>query len=86
MNYSCEPKQKIGHRINAMRLANGELIEASKAYTVAGWATVNNQASGAPVWEQVANHIRHHKRITIDSLNTPKLIGVDNNLGLIQDS
>ena len=86
MNYHCQPKQKIGHRIDAMRLDNGELIEATKTYTVAGWATVNRRAIGAPVWDQVAEHIRQHKKITIDDVNTPKLSGVDNNLGRIKSN
>lgn len=81
MNYVCHPKNKIGHRIQDLRLDSGKLIEATKNYTVAGWATVNHKASGVPVWEQVANHVRLHERVMIDRLNTPKLIGIEDNLG-----
>ena len=48
--------------------------------------SVNRRAIGAPVWDQVAEHIRQHKKITIDGVNTPKLSGVDNNLGRIKSN
>ena len=84
-NYTCEPQQTIGHRISNMTLDNGTAIEAHKSYSVAGWATVNNQSSGPPVWDQVADYIRDHKTINIDKVNSPQLVGVNGNLGLSSD-
>ena len=40
MSYTLEPANSFGKRISNMRLGNGELLEASKNYMVAGWATV----------------------------------------------
>ena len=85
MNYTCTPQQNIGQRISDMTLDNGEIIQSHKSYTVSGWATVNNQSSGPPVWEQVADHIRDQKTVSIDKINTPKIIGVENNLGIGSD-
>jgi sulfur-oxidizing protein SoxB len=82
MNYTCEPRQTIGHRISNMTLDDGTAIEAHKSYSVAGWATVNNLSSGPPVWEQVADYIRDHKIISVDKVNTPHLVGVKDNLGI----
>ena len=81
MNYTCDPNEQIGQRISNMALDDGSMIEPEKSYTIAGWATVNDKAPGPPVWEQVASHIKEHKTIQIDKLNSPKLIGVSNNPG-----
>ncbi len=82
MNYTCKPKQAIGHRIENMTLDDGTPIDDNKNYTVAGWATVNDKAPGPPVWEQVADYIKHQDSVKITKLNTPKLIGVENNPGI----
>ncbi len=84
MNYSCRPNETIGNRIDHLTLDDGTAIDANKSYIVAGWATVNEKAPGPPVWEQVASHIRDHKDIRIDTLNIPKLIGIENNPGYEQ--
>lgn len=81
MNYTCAPTEKIGHRISNMTLDNGKPVEPGKSYRVAGWATVNAKATGAPVWEQVAHYIQDKKNISINKLNSPKLVGIVNNPG-----
>lgn len=82
MDYTCNPTAKIGDRINHMTLDDGTAIDPNKNYVVAGWATVNEKSAGPPVWEQVARYIKDQDRITINKLNTPKLINVENNPGL----
>ena len=39
-------------------LKTGEIIDPSKSYIVAGWASVNEGTEGPPIWEVVENHIR----------------------------
>jgi sulfur-oxidizing protein SoxB len=85
MNYVCEPQAASGSRISEMTLDDGTPIEASKTYRVAGWATVGSQAPGEPIWDVVATYLRDRKVASIDSLNTPLLKGVENNLGLADD-
>ncbi len=82
MNYTCEPNATIGQRINHMTLDDGTPIDDNKNYVVAGWATVNDKAPGPPVWEQVADYVQSQDSINITKLNTPKLIGVENNPGI----
>lgn len=82
MDYVLDPTQSFGKRVSNMTLDNGEKIEASKTYKVAGWATVNSQAPGRPVWDVVADYIRAENKVKITKLNTPKLVNVDNNPGL----
>jgi sulfur-oxidizing protein SoxB len=81
MTYACEPRAKIGARISDMRIA-GRPIEPQKTYKVAGWAPVAEGASGEPIWEVVARHLRARKRIAPIAPQLPRLIGVRGNPGI----
>ncbi|MBC7501489.1 MAG: thiosulfohydrolase SoxB [Herminiimonas sp.] len=82
MTYAIEPKASMGSRIQDMRLG-GKPIDADKTYKVAGWAPVAEGASGEPVWDVVAQWLRTQKTVAPRKLNTPRLIGVDGNPGLL---
>lgn len=73
MNYTCDLTSQSGARISDLRLDNGELIDASKAYKVAGWATVGSQSPGKPIWEIVSNYLRQHQNISVETINSPTL-------------
>lgn len=81
LTYACEPVAKAGSRISDMRL-NGVPIEASKTYRVAGWAPVAQGVKGEPIWEVVERWLKAKKSISPRKLNTPRLIGVQNNPGI----
>ena len=72
----------MGKRISDMTLDDGEKVEASKSYKVAGWATVGSQSPGRPIWEVVADYLRDVKVAEVKKLNTPKLKGVAGNPGI----
>jgi len=82
MTYSIDPNAQIGARIQDMRL-NGKLIEANKSYKVAGWAPVSEGATGEPVWDVVAGWLRAQKTVSPRKPNTPRIIGVEGNPGII---
>lgn len=82
MNYVCDLTASTNNRISEMTLDSGEKIEANKTYRVAGWATVGSKSPGPPVWDVVAQHIREHKNIRVDRLNTPKLKNLGDNPGV----
>jgi len=82
LDYVCDPTAKIGKRISDMTLDDGSMVQASKKYIVAGWATVSSQAPGPPVWDQVADYLRLKKTVRIAKLNTPKLLNVKGNPGI----
>ena len=84
LTYSCEPGAKMGNRIQDMRL-NGKLIEADKTYKVAGWAPVAEASknAGPPVWEVVEAYLKAKKVIKPVKPNTPQLVGVAGNPGLV---
>jgi len=82
LDYTMEPKAGFGKRVTDMVLDDGTKIEASKTYTVAGWATVGSKAPGAPIWDVVAEYLRSEKVAKVKKLNTPKIIGMEGNPGI----
>lgn len=83
LSYSCEPNASLGQRISQMRLGDGSLIQANKTYTVAGWGQVEELGGGRPVWDVVADHLRHQKSaVKLPHVNHPTLKGVSDNPGL----
>jgi len=82
LTYAIEPAAAMGKRIQDMRL-NGQPLADGKVYKVAGWAPVAEGAKGEPVWDVVAQWLRTHKKIAPRKLNTPRLIGVSGNPGML---
>jgi sulfur-oxidizing protein SoxB len=85
LTYACEPGAAMGQRIRDMRL-DGRPIEAGKTYKVAGWAPVSEEAKAAgnkPVWEVVEQWLKAKGRVSPRKLNTPKLIGMGGNPGMV---
>uniref|UniRef100_Q3APA0 Sulfate thiol esterase SoxB n=1 Tax=Chlorobium chlorochromatii (strain CaD3) TaxID=340177 RepID=Q3APA0_CHLCH len=82
MHYTIDPTATMGKRISNMRFENGNILDASKKYRVAGWATVGaTPSSGEPVWETVAAHLQDVKTVEITKLNTPTIKNLGNNSG-----
>ncbi len=82
MQYTMTPNAAMGQRINNMTL-KGKLIEADKTYKVAGWASVQEGAKGEPIWDVVSGYLRDKKVIKGVKINTPRIIGMDGNPGLV---
>jgi len=86
LQYTCTPGEKAGSRISEMRL-KGKAIEADKTYKVAGWAPVAEDAAKAgnkPVWDVVETWLKSQGgRVKPRTINTPKLIGVQGNPGML---
>lgn len=81
MQYSIAPNERMGSRIQNMRL-KGRPLEADKTYKVAGWASVQENVKGEPVWDVVATHLRARKVIKGVKVNTPTLVGMQGNPGM----
>ncbi|MBT9456432.1 MAG: thiosulfohydrolase SoxB [Burkholderiaceae bacterium] len=86
LSYACEPGAAMGRRIQDMRL-HGKPILADKKYKVAGWAPVAEEAASQPgnrmVWDVVEQWLKSKGRVSARKLNTPRLIGVQGNPGLV---
>jgi S-sulfosulfanyl-L-cysteine sulfohydrolase len=57
LSFDCDPNKGFGERISQMRLSNGRLLDASKAYAVASWASVNQIAEGKPMAEVLMQYL-----------------------------
>jgi sulfur-oxidizing protein SoxB len=81
LTFSCNPTAKMGSRISEMRLG-GKPLGADKKYRVTGWASVQENVQGEPIWEVVATYLRSKKVIGPRRVNLPKLEGVSGNPGV----
>jgi S-sulfosulfanyl-L-cysteine sulfohydrolase len=82
MSYDITPNAKNGSRINNMTL-KGKPIDANKKYKVAGWASVQEGVQGEPIWDVVSGYLRDKKVIKGVKINTPKVVGMGNNPGMV---
>lgn len=65
LGYGIDVNKPIGERIhNLTLLSTGERIEAGETYVVAGWASVNPEVEGPPIWDVVEAHIRSEGVVT----------------------
>ena len=84
ISYKINPKGKMGERITDIVLTKtGMKIDANKSYKVAGWSTVGAQSEGEPVWETVETYLKNVKHISKLKVDTPDIIGVAGNPGII---
>ncbi len=67
MGYRIDISKPQGSRITDMTLLKtGEAIDPAKTYVVAGWASVNEETEGPPIWDVVESHIRRQGTVSID--------------------
>ena len=75
MGYKININKSQGNRISEMTmLKTGDRIVPEKKYKVGGWASVNENTEGPPVWELVEKYIRRKKIIQIEKNNSVKVI------------
>jgi len=79
--FACNPRAALGRRIFDLRLA-GKPLDPGRTYKVAGWASVQENPVGEPIWEVVAAYLRDRKVIAPRRLNLPRLEGVAGDPGL----
>ncbi|MCQ0989300.1 thiosulfohydrolase SoxB [Jiella marina] len=59
MGFGIDPTREIGSRISDMTiLKTGEPIDIARDYVVAGWASVNEDTEGPPIWDVVENYLK----------------------------
>jgi len=84
ISYRINPTAKMGNRISDITLSkNGKKLDASKMYKVAGWSTVGAKSPGEPVWETVETYLKNVKHIANLKVDTPDIVGVKGNPGII---
>ena len=76
MGYAIDIAKPAGSRISKLtHLKSGQPIEASKAYTVAGWASINQNTQGPPIWDVVAAHVSKLGSVKIEPNTAVKVTG-----------
>lgn len=76
VGYAIDISASMGNRISGLTLLRtGQPLEASKAYTVAGWASVNEATQGPPIWEVVQAHVARQKTVRIAPNTAVKVTG-----------
>ncbi len=77
LSYDIDISKKQGDRITNLTLQKtGELIDAAKTYTVAGWASVNEGTEGPQIWDVVEDYIRAKGTITQEPANNITVSGI----------
>ena len=67
MRYHIDVSKPIGERISDMELVStGKPIDPSKTYTVSGWASVNPDTDGPPIWDVVSDHLANVGTVQLD--------------------
>lgn len=82
MQYTIAPNETMGKRISNLTL-KGKPLDPDKKYKVAGWASVQENVKGEPVWDLVAGYLRDKKVIKGVKVNTPRITGMAGNPGLV---
>jgi len=81
LQYTCSPNEKAGNRVSNMMM-RGKAVDPNKKYLVAGWASVQENVTGTPIWDVVAEYLRSVKVIKKVKLNQPTLVGMGKNQGI----
>jgi sulfur-oxidizing protein SoxB len=65
LGYRIDVNAPAGDRISEMTLlATGEPINPGREYVVAGWASVNPETEGPPIWDVVEAHLAENKTVS----------------------
>ncbi len=74
MSYTCSPNADMGGRISDMRLTStGEPLQADKKYVVGGWASINENVEGPPIYELMERHIMSKQVVNLPDQPTVKV-------------
>ena len=77
MGFAIDVSKDIGNRISEMSLVDtGESIDAANSYTVAGWASVNEDTEGPQIWDVIEAHVRKIGSVRLDPNTSVKVTGI----------
>lgn len=78
MSYTIDVSKSIGSRINDMRLEpSGALLEPTKSYVVAGWASVRQGTQGPAIYDVVERYLQSQKTVDIPDRQKVRILGAD---------
>ncbi len=76
MGYAIDVSRSAGSRISQMtHLKTGQPIEAARSYKVAGWASVNENTQGPPIWDVIGSHLSRAGAVNIEPNSAVRVTG-----------
>ncbi|EED35228.1 5'-Nucleotidase [Luminiphilus syltensis NOR5-1B] len=81
LKYSIDPMADAGKRINDMELGGKPLTPGGR-YRVAGWASMDPNADGEPIWDVCARYLRSQQTLPPVTPNQPVIKGISDNKGI----
>lgn len=76
VGYAIDVSKPVGSRIsNLTQLSTKKPLEASRSYSVAGWASVNQNVEGPPIWDVVQKHLADVKTVRIEPNTSVQISG-----------
>jgi sulfur-oxidizing protein SoxB len=76
ISYTIDVDKVMGKRISDLVvLRTGKPLEPNKEYTVAGWASVNEDTQGPPVWDVVMRHIEKKRVVAPHEAGHVRVVG-----------
>lgn len=76
LGYSIDVSKSMGSRITGLtHLASNKPIEAGKSYAISGWASVNQNVEGPPIWEVVEKYLSQVKTVRIQPNSSVRISG-----------
>jgi sulfur-oxidizing protein SoxB len=74
--YRIDASQSIGQRISELaQFPSGRPIDPKKDYAVAGWASLEENVEGPPVWEVVERYVTRVQNVRIVPNTKVKVVG-----------
>ena len=74
IGYRLDARAPRGQRINNLvRLVDGKAIEPSREYVASGWASINEDVEGPPVWDVVAAYLSDHGTVALEPNDAVRL-------------
>ena len=82
LSYKIIPKNSINSRIKDIRTNDGKLLRNNKKYIVSGWASVNSEESGQPIWDVTRDYLSSIKYYDLSEVKQPEVLEEGDNFGL----
>ena len=75
IGFELDANGERGNRIRSLvSLRDGAVIEASKEYVVAGWASVNEGVEGPPIWDVVTEYLQARDSVRFEPNDHVRLV------------
>ena len=79
MGFTVHVDRALGSRISNLHLLrSGTALEAEKDYVVAGWASINEDTQGPPIWDVVAAHVKGRPVVPLQGGQNVKFVRAGN--------